>query len=113
VIRQLLQNPRLTENDVVRMVARRPARLEVLEALADHGRWFCRPRVRLAVLFNPGSPATICMPLLAVCTRSELTSVLHHCEAAPVLRSAARELLERLPPLPEQPEPEAPPFTLQ
>jgi len=99
VIRQLLENPRLTEDDVVRMAARRPARLEVLEAIAQHGRWLSRPRVRLSVLFNPGSPPALTMPLLAVCTRGELTEVLHHSESSTVLRGAARELLERLPPI--------------
>jgi hypothetical protein len=110
VIRQLLINPRLTENDVVRMVARRPGRLEVFEAIARDSRWLSRPRVRLAVLFNPGSPPVIAMPLLAVCTRSELTEVRNHSESSPVLRSAAHELLERLPPLRES---EAPGPTLQ
>ena len=107
VIRQLLENPRLVEDDVVRMTARRPARLEVLEAIAQHGRWLSRPRVRLSVLFNPGSPPALSMPLLAVCTRNELSEVLHHSESSPVLRSAALELLERLPPIraSEAPEP--------
>src|SRR6188768_167140 len=101
VIRQLLENPRLTEDDVVRMTARRPARLEALEAIAQHGRWLSRPRVRLSLLFNPGSPPAIIMPLLAVCTRRELSDVLHHSETSSVLRGAAHELLERLPPLRE------------
>jgi hypothetical protein len=98
VIRQLLENPRLTEDDVVRMTARRPARSEVLEAIAQSSRWLSRPRVRLSMLFNPGSPPAITMPLLAVCTRNELSEVLHHSESSNVLRSAAHELLERLPP---------------
>jgi len=107
VIRQLLENPRLTEDDVVRMAARRPARLEVLEAIAQNGRWLSRPRVRLSVLFNPGSPPAMTMPLLAVCTRNELAEVLHSSDASAVLRSAAHELFERLPPLrpSEAPEP--------
>ncbi|MEO8903413.1 MAG: hypothetical protein ABI488_14470 [Polyangiaceae bacterium] len=110
VIRQLLENPRLTEDDVVRMTARRPARLEVLSAIAQHSRWLSRPRVRLTLLFNPGSPAAMTMPLLSVCTRNELTEVLHHSESSPVLRSAAHELLERLPPLRAS---EMPDITLQ
>ena len=101
VIRQLLENPRLTEDDVLRMAARRPARLEVLEAIAQNGRWLSRPRVRLAVLFNPGSPPAMTMPLLSVCTRNELHDVLHHVDSSAVLRSAAHELFERLPPLRE------------
>ena len=99
VIRQLLENPRLTEDDVVRMTARRPARLEVLEAVAQHGRWLSRPRVRLSMLFNPGAPPAITMPLLAVCTRNELSEVRNHSESPTVLRTAAHELLARLPPL--------------
>ncbi|MEO6602828.1 MAG: hypothetical protein ABIQ16_23290 [Polyangiaceae bacterium] len=99
VVHQLLENPRLTEDDVVRMTARRPARLELLEAIAQHSRWLSRPRVRLTLLFNPGTPPTMSMPLLAVCTRNELTEVLHHSESSPTLRTAALELLERLPPL--------------
>jgi hypothetical protein len=110
VIRQLLANPRLTENDVVRMAARRPARLEVLEAIAQSGRWLSRPRVRLAVLFNPGSPPAMTMPLLSVCTRSELADVVRSSDASAVLRNAAHELYERLPPLRES---EAPGPTLQ
>ena len=110
VITLLLANPKLTEDDVVRMAARRPARLEVLDAIAQQGRWLSRPRVRLSLLFNPGAPPAITMPLLAVCTRNELTEVLHHSESSPVLRGAALELLERLPPLRVS---EAPSPTLQ
>lgn len=99
VIRQLLENPRLTEDDVVRLTARRPARPEVLQAIAQSSRWLSRPRVRLSMLFNPGSPPAVTMPLLAVCTRNELSEVLHHAESSNVLRNAALELLERLPPL--------------
>jgi hypothetical protein len=99
VIRQLLENPRLTEDDVVRMTARRPARIEALEAIARHSRWLARPRVRMTMLFNPGAPPAIAMPLLAVCSRNELSEILHHSESSPVLRTAALELLERLPPL--------------
>jgi hypothetical protein len=110
VIRQLLENPRLTEDDVVRLAARRPARLEVLDAIAQNARWLSRPRVRLAVLFNPGSPPAMTMPLLAVCTRNELAEVLRSSDASAVLRSAAHELFERLPPLRAS---EAPGPTLQ
>jgi hypothetical protein len=101
VIRQLLQNPRLTEADVVRMAARRPARLDVFQAIAQDGRWLRRARVRLAILLNPSAPPAIAMPLLAVCTRGELIEVLHNAESPGVLRSTALELLERRPPLRE------------
>lgn len=101
VIYQLLQNPKLTENDVVKLVARRPARRVVLEEVAKAARWLGSPRVRMALLLNPGSPAEIVLPLLAVCTRGELREVAAQNDADGVLRAAARELLKRHPPLEE------------
>ncbi|HMJ11523.1 MAG TPA: hypothetical protein VK524_08940 [Polyangiaceae bacterium] len=98
VIRQLLQNPRLTEDDVVRLVARRPPRTSVLDELAHAPQWLCRPRVRLAVLFNPGAKSTLTMPLLGACTRTELREIIAS-DTPVALRATALELLERRPPL--------------
>jgi len=99
VIRQLLSNPRLTEDDVVRLTARRPLRSAIVEALADSPRWLRRQRVRLTLLLNPGTPSSVSMPLLAVCTRCELLDVLHGVDTPLPLRASAQELLERCPPL--------------
>src|SRR6478609_5033322 len=99
VIRQLLENPRLTEDDVVRIAARRPVRPEAVQAIARSERWLKRPRVRLAILLNPGSPPSVAMPLLAACTRSELVEIVHGGDTSKVLRATARELLARRPPL--------------
>ena len=101
VVRQLLENPRLTEDDVVRMAARRPARAELLHEIARFPRWLTRNRVRMTLLFNPGTPLCIGMPLLAVCTRTELLEILDSADTAPVLRATAHELIERRPPLRE------------
>jgi hypothetical protein len=101
VIRQLLENPRLTEDDVVRLATRRPARAETISAIAQSQRWMRRSRVRLAILLNPGSPPSLAVPLLAVCTRSELLEVVHAVDSNLVLRATALELLERRPPLAE------------
>ncbi|HOU91720.1 MAG TPA: hypothetical protein PLU22_11785 [Polyangiaceae bacterium] len=105
VIRQLLGNPALTEDDVVRLVSRRPARVAVLQEVASRSRWLCRPRVRLALLLNPGSPSTIVMPLLGLCTRPELRRVAQATHVSPVLRATALELLGFRPPL-DEPDPE-------
>lgn len=105
VIRQLLDNPALTEDDVVRMIARRPARVAVLREIAAKGRWLCRPRVRLALLHNPGAPPTIVMPLLGLCTRPELRRVAQATHVSPVIRATANELLGFRPPL-DEPDPD-------
>jgi len=99
VIRQLLQNPKLTEDDVVRLVAHRPARREALAEIAQLPRWLSRPRVRLALLLNPGTPQHIAVPMLCACTRGELREVLLSADTALLLRATARELLVRRPPI--------------
>lgn len=99
VIRQLLGNPKLTEDDVIRLATRRPARSEVMAQLAQSPRWLRRPRVRLSILLNPGAPSTMALPLLGLCTRGELRIVVESTEASPLLRSTARELVERRPPI--------------
>jgi hypothetical protein len=99
VLRQLLINPRLTEDDVVRLAARRPLHQAIIETLAESPRWLRRQRVRLALLLNPGTPEQVSMPLLAVCTRCELLEVVHGVDAPLALRGSAQELLERCPPL--------------
>ena len=99
VIRQLLENPKLTEGDLIRLVTRRPARTEVIREVAEHPRWLSRRRVRLAILLNPGSPPEIAVPLVVVCNRNELRELLQSTDTSVVLRAIAVELLERRPPL--------------
>ena len=99
VLRQLLGNPRLTEDDIVRLAARRPLHRAIVEVLAESPRWLRSQRVRLTLLLNPGTPEPVSMPLLSVCTRCELVEVVHGIDTPLSLRGAAQELLERSPPL--------------
>jgi len=103
VVRILLHNPRLTEDDVVRLAVRRPLRSAVIDELAQCPDWLVRPRVRMTLLHNPGTPGTVTLPLLALCKRDELVEVLENTGVNPVLRTTARELLDRRPPLGEAP----------
>jgi hypothetical protein len=98
VIHNLLANPKLTEDDVVRLAARRPPRPEILAQIARTSRWATRARVRMAIVLNPGSPAEIAVPLVALLVRHELRLVVQVTEANPAVRAAARESLVRRPP---------------
>lgn len=100
VIRNLLGNPRMTEDDVVRMAARRPIYPEVIVEIARHPRWSQRSRVRMALVQNPGSPPEIAVPLVRLLIRPELREVASAPDVPRVVRAAAAELLERRPPLP-------------
>ena len=101
VIRTLLHNPRLTEDDVVRLVVKRPLRAAVIDELAQCPDWLVRPRVRMTLLHNPGTPGSVTLPLLALCKRDELIEILENTGLNAVLRATARELLDRRPPLGE------------
>lgn len=99
VMRQLLDNPKLTEDDVVRLAAKRPARKEILGVLCQHLRWLVRRRVRLVLILNPGTPAWMAKPLLSACSRAELRLVMSCTELSGCLRATAREYFELMPPL--------------
>jgi hypothetical protein len=101
VIRYLLANPRVTEDDIIRLVARRPASAEILGEVVRHPTWPQRPRVRMAILQNPGAPAEIAVPLVRLLVRPELREIAAAADIAPVVRAAAAELLARRPPIPE------------
>jgi len=105
VIRELLSNPKTTEDDVVRVAAARPARPTSILAIAST-RWLARRRVRLSVLQNPGSPLSVALPLVGLCTRGELLELARATDVPPLLRITAVELAERRPPL-SQPAPGA------
>lgn len=99
VLRTLLHNPRLTEDDVVRLVGKRPLRIAVVDELAQCPDWLVRPRVRMTLIHNPGTPSNITQPLLVLCKRDELEEVLQNTVLNTVLRGTALELHTRRPPL--------------
>jgi hypothetical protein len=91
-------NPKTTEDDVVRLAALRPARPSSIEAIA-RTRWLTRRRVRMTVLLNPGSPLRVSLPLVGLCTRTELLEVARGADVPVILRITANELADRRPPL--------------
>jgi len=76
VIKVLLDNPRITERDAIRIAAMRPTRPEVLEVVARHTRWSSRYRVRKALACNPATPAPIARRLLPTLMRQDLRHAL-------------------------------------
>jgi len=53
VVAIILDNPHLTEPDVVRIASTRPAMAEGLELIANHPRWRTRVAVKRALVYNP------------------------------------------------------------
>lgn len=101
VLKQLLACPKLTEADVVRIATRRPGNLLAFTELTQSARWMSRRRVRLALLLNPSCPLSVSVPLSHTLVRDELSLVLQSTTLSGILRTVARELLERRPPVRE------------
>jgi hypothetical protein len=66
VIQNLLRNPRLREEDVVRIAALRPVALTTLVEVARSPRWSSRTRVRVALVRNPQCPVELGVKLLGL-----------------------------------------------
>ena len=98
VIRGLLRNPKVIEEDVIRLAARRPGRAEILTEIARSPRWVHRARVRLALLLNPSTPVALAAPITGLLVRQELKLVAESTHVADGVRALCLEHLERRPP---------------
>jgi hypothetical protein len=103
VIELLLNNPRLTEDDVVRMCARRPNSPEVLTLVFANPRWSSRPRVRRSLALNPATPEPLVAAVVPLLNPEDLRAVAEDERIGPAVRRRCLEVLARLPPTPEDP----------
>lgn len=94
VVRELLRNPRLTEDFAVRLAARRPCRPETLRCLFDDRRWRTRPRVAAALVQNPYVETELALKLLPALAVRDLAGVAEDGALHALVRAAARRLLE-------------------
>jgi hypothetical protein len=99
VIRGLLANPRLTEDDVLRLATKRPCRADVLTQIARSPRWMHCTRIRRAVVLNPDTPSEITTSLVSLLLRQELKLVVEATHVSPAIRALCCEHLERRPPV--------------
>jgi len=95
VMRGLLQNPLLTEDDVVRFAAQRPGRSDVLAEIARAVRWAHRPRVRMALVMNAATPAEMAVRIAVLLLRPELALVARSPAVPAAVRAVCIEHLER------------------
>jgi len=101
-----MTNPRLVEDDVVRLAARRPGHGEALTEIA-RSRWVRRPRVRIALVMNPATPLEVVARLVGLLLRPELDMAASSPGVAAPVRALCLEHLVRRPPVVE-PDPSDP-----
>lgn len=97
VVRELLRNARLTEDVVVRIAARRPARPEPLIEIWRSERWTTRPQVRRALACNPYLPIDVGSRIVPLLSRAELVELSRDSGVHSSLRAQAATLLELVP----------------
>jgi hypothetical protein len=100
VVRILLGNPRVTEDDVVRMAAFRPASPPIVGEIAKA--WSRSARVRMAIVLNPGAPPAVAVPVLALLARHELAQVVRATDVAAITRATAHDHFGLRLPLPHE-----------
>jgi hypothetical protein len=94
IARELLQNPKLTEREVVRIASGRPAQPEVLLAIGLSARFATRVTVRIALARNPYSPTRLALRFLPHLTDKLLQEISVDGTLHPEVRQFAAALLQ-------------------
>jgi len=96
VVAILLDNPHVTEQDVVKMAAARPAVPESLGAIASHPRWSVRHAVKRALVLNPSTPLADAIRIATTLRSPELVELAADASLPEPLRRHATEVLANL-----------------
>lgn len=99
VVSNLLHNPQLTEEDVVRLVARRPNYPEVIAEVARSPRWNRRYSVRRAIVFNPYTPIELSLRQIPFLSRQDLLAVATDGKLHQEVTQSAQNLSQKRPPV--------------
>ncbi len=103
VVRILLDNPSLTEEDVIRICAARPNDPNVLQTVHRNRRWVVRYRPRHAIVRNPDTPLDTALLLAPLLRKPELKEAATSSELAPALRLSCKTILEMRAARPQSP----------
>lgn len=95
VIRAVLSNPRVVEQDVVKIGAMRPTQPKILEEILRSARWASRYRIKLTLAQNPYLPTNNAVSLLPFLLTQDVRAIRDSLELSDAVRDAARQLLAR------------------
>lgn len=96
VVRRVLENPQLTEVDVVRLAAARPGHAESLALIAEHPVWSVRVPIKRAVILNPATDPLVALRLLPTLPLRDLASLARDPMLDTRLRDTATKLYHRV-----------------
>lgn len=92
VVAILLENPHLTESDVVRIASTRPMVPAALTTLAAHPRWSVRHAIKRAIVLNPSTPLADAIRIATTLRAQELRELAADHSLPGPLRAHAAEV---------------------
>jgi hypothetical protein len=95
VVRNILENPSLTEADVLRMASRRPNHEKVITTIYKNDRWVSSYDVKTAIVRNPYTPVPIALGLVLFLKKQDLAEIAADSTLHEVIATTARMLLSR------------------
>jgi hypothetical protein len=96
VVAIVLDNPHVTEQDVVKMAATRPAVPESLAKIAAHPRWSVRHPIKRALVLNPSTPLADAIRIATTLRAPELAELAADHSLPEALRKHASDVLTGL-----------------
>ncbi|MBI5237822.1 MAG: hypothetical protein HY887_05300 [Deltaproteobacteria bacterium] len=93
VIGNILENPRITEQEVLKIASKRPNSPRILKLLACHRRWSKRYNVLKAIALNPYTQPRISIALLEELLTQDLRLVSTDNTVHPQVRHVAKEII--------------------
>lgn len=95
VIRSLLNNPRITERDVLKMASKRPTSGEVLTEIFSNKKWSERYSIKKALVKNPFTPTRLSLGLVNFMLVQDLKEISKDGTIHPSIRKAAEDILKK------------------
>jgi hypothetical protein len=99
-----LNNPFLTESQILKVLAKAEVPERTVAAIARHSKWVFRQNVRLALLRNKHTPAQVAVEFLPKLSLRDLTDISSLEDLAPHLRSYIQAEIGRRGKSQEQPD---------
>ncbi len=97
VVKGLLENGRLVEEDVLFLVNQPRTPQPVLETVARDPKWSCRKEVRLALLRNPSAPLSAVLPFITSLNLVDLRNLLTDAKVPLAVRRMIRTRMGKEP----------------
>ncbi len=96
VVAILLDNPHVTEHDIVRVAAARPAVPDALALVAAHPKWSVRHAIKRSLVLNPATPLAHAIRIATTLRAHDLAELAgDHALPAPLRQHAAEVLAGR------------------